>query len=65
MTSNFIGDCSDSCISIAESHRFGGKIKSREDDEFFRCGGVLSVSVRKAFVVGGGACNDMNAFLKC
>ena len=54
MTSNFIGDCSDSCISIAESHRFGGKIKSREDDEFFRCGGVLSVSVRKAFVVGGG-----------
>ena len=35
VTSNLISDCSDSCISIAEFHTFGGKIKSREDDGSF------------------------------
>ena len=54
VASNFISDCSDSCISIAESHTFGGKIESREDDGFVRSGGVLFVSVGKVFVVGGG-----------
>ena len=51
VTSDFISDCNDSCISIAGSHMFGGKIKSREDDGFVRCGGVLSVSVGKALLL--------------
>ena len=54
VASNFISDCSDSCISIAESHTFGEEIESREDDGFVRYGGVLSVFVGKAFVVEGG-----------
>ena len=54
LATNFIGDCSDSCISIAKSRAFDGKIESKENESCVRCGGILSVSIGKTFVVRGG-----------